>query len=59
MGYTYSGSAHTELFASYAADDPQFRTHESPNFPERETDPRDATASQTPVSGLLERARNR
>jgi len=37
MGYTYSGSAHTELFASYAADDPQFRTHESPNFPERET----------------------
>jgi len=37
MAYTYSGSAHTALFESYAADDPRFRTQESPNFPERDT----------------------
>ena len=37
MAYTYSGSASTELFESYADDDPRFRTHESPNFPDRET----------------------
>ncbi len=37
MGYSYSGSAHTELFESYRADDPRFRTHDSPNFPERDT----------------------
>ena len=37
MAYTYSGSAPTELIESYAADDPRFRTQESPNFPERDT----------------------
>jgi len=37
MAYTYQGSADTELFESYAEDDPRFRTHESPNFPERDT----------------------
>ena len=37
VDYSYTGSAHTELAASYEADDPRFRTHESPNFPERNT----------------------
>jgi serine O-acetyltransferase len=37
VDFTYSGSAHTALAASYADDDPRFRTGQSPNFPQRDT----------------------
>lgn len=36
MEYTYTGSAHTELVASYETDDDQFRTHDNPDFPDRD-----------------------
>ncbi|ATW88577.1 serine O-acetyltransferase [Halohasta litchfieldiae] len=37
MEYTYTGSAHMELRASYADDDSRFRTRQSSSFPERNT----------------------
>lgn len=36
MGFSYTGSAHTELLASYQQDDEQFRTHQRSGFPHRE-----------------------
>lgn len=36
MKYTYTGSAHRELRASYQDDDDQFRTQQTSNFPERD-----------------------
>lgn len=36
MEYTYTGSAHTELRASYQDDDARFRTQQRSNFPERD-----------------------
>jgi serine O-acetyltransferase len=36
MEYTYTGSAHTELMASYQDDDDRFRTQQTSNFPHRD-----------------------